>query len=49
MDGKHMMSYPKDEKSRKFIGHKIKKLLKEGKKKDQAVAIALSMARRHKA
>mgnify|MGYP001572046149 CR=1 FL=1 len=49
MEGKHMMSYPKDEKSRKFIGHKIKKLLKEGRSKAQSVAIALSMARKHKA
>ena len=30
------------------VGKKIKKLLKEGKKQSQAVAIALSMARKGK-
>ena len=50
MPEKHKeMSYPKDEGSKKFIGRKIKKLLAEGKSKAQSVAIALDMARRHKA
>lgn len=49
MDGKHMMDYPKEMKAKKFIGNKIKKLLKEGKSKAQSVAVALSMARQHKA
>ena len=40
--------YPKDKKSRGFIRHKIRKLLKEGKKHDQAIAIALSMSRERK-
>lgn len=46
MEGKHMME-EKDmkKKSQSFVGHKIKKLLKEGKKKSQAVAMALNMAR----
>ena len=50
MTDKHIdiMSYPKDEMSRKFISKKIKKLMKEGKKKSQSVAIALSMAREKK-
>ena len=43
-----MMGYPHDDKSKSFIGHKISKLLKEGKKKDQAIAIAISMARERK-
>ena len=43
-----LMGYPKDSGSRSFISHKISKLLHEGKKKDQAVAIALSMARKRK-
>ena len=44
-DGK---PYPKDKKSRSFVSGKIKKLMKEGKKQSQAVAIALSMARKKK-
>ena len=40
--------YPKDKKSRGFISHKIRKLRKEGKEKNQAIAIALSMARERK-
>ena len=42
------MSYPKNKKARRFIGAKIKKLLGEGKKRSQAIAIALSMARKGK-
>ena len=34
--------------SKQFIGDKIRKLLGEGKKKDQAIAIALSMAKEMK-
>ncbi len=34
--------------NKQFVGEKIKKLLGEGKKKDQAVAIALSMAKKGK-
>lgn len=37
--------YPKDKKSRAFISRKIRKLLKEGKRRDVAIATALSMAR----
>ena len=44
----HKMSYPKDKKSKGFISRKIRKLMKEGKKQSQAVAIALSMAREKK-
>jgi len=33
---------------KEFISQKIRKLIKEGKNKNQAVAIALSMARRKK-
>jgi len=40
--------YPKDKRSRAFISAKIKTLLKEGKKKNQAIAIAIDMARRKK-
>jgi hypothetical protein len=43
---KHMMS--KKEMEKEMVGKKIKKLMKEGKKKSQAVAIALNMAREHK-
>jgi len=32
----------------KMMGEKIKKLMGEGKKRSQAIAIAISMARRHK-
>jgi len=38
--------YPKGKKS--FISRKIRKLMKEGKKKSQAVAIALEMSRERK-
>ena len=44
----HKMSYPKDKKSKRFVSRKIRKLMKEGKKQSQAVAIALSMAREKK-
>lgn len=37
---------PKTVAGRKYVSGKIKKLKKEGKKQSQAVAIALSMARR---
>ena len=43
-----MMGYPKDKKSKKFIGRKIRKLMKEGKKQEQSVVIALNMAREMK-
>lgn len=46
--GKKKKKYPptpKSDKAKKWIGKKIKKLMKEGKKQDQAVAIALSMSR----
>ena len=33
------------DKQKEVVGEKIKKLLGEGKKRDQAVAIALSMAK----
>jgi len=34
--------------SKKTVGKNIRKLMKEGKKQEQAVAIALSMARKGK-
>ena len=34
------------ENKQKFVSRKIKKLKKEGMKKDQAVAVALEMARK---
>lgn len=40
--------YPKDKKSRSWISAKIKKLMDEGKKQEQAVAQALNMARERK-
>jgi len=40
--------YPHDKKSESFISGKISKLMHEGKKKNQSVAIALSMAREMK-
>jgi len=45
----HMSSHGSSHKSRQsFISNKIRKLLKEGKKRDQAIAIAISMAKRRK-
>jgi len=38
--------YPKGKKA--FVSKKIKKLMKEGKKKEAAIAQALSMARKGK-
>jgi len=40
--------YPHDKKSESFISGKISKLMHEGKKKSQSVAIALSIARKMK-
>ena len=44
-DGK---PYPKDKRSKNWISKKIKKLMAEGKKQSQSIAIALSMARERK-
>ena len=42
------MKSTEEEKRRRYsgVGHKVKKLIGEGKPRKQAVAIALSMARR---
>ena len=40
--------YPHDKKSESFISSKISKLMHEGKKKSQSVAIALQMVREMK-
>ena len=45
---KNMMPYPKDKESKEFIGHKIGKMMEEGRAKSQGVAIALEMARKRK-
>ena len=42
------MGFPKTEKAREAISSKIQKLMGEGRKKDQAIAIAISMAKKKK-